>query len=283
MEKRIKNAYRKSLIFAKSHYENFPVVLFTVPKELRNHIAVVYQFARQADDIADEGQLSSTERMNLLNEYENDFINAINKKYKNDFWLALHKTILKFNIPPKLFIDLISAFKQDVEKNRYATLDELLQYCSKSANPVGRILLEIFNVKQQKAFELSDKICTALQITNFLQDVSIDLKKNRIYLPVNLMIKYNIEVNEIFENNLSDNFKKFIGELIDLTDKMFYDGKEIQKFVPKIFLTQIRMTILGGRKILEKIRKNNYDVFYKRPKLNTKDLVLIFIKSFRNV
>ncbi len=283
MEERINSAYKTSLTFSKEHYENFPVILFSVSKELKKHIAIIYKFARQADDLADEGYISQNERMFLLNEYEKDFIEALNGKFKNDFWLALKNTCDKFQIDKKLFLDLISAFKQDIIKKRYETDFEILDYCKRSANPIGRILLKIFKVEDNEALIASDKICTALQLTNFYQDVSIDIQKNRIYASKEMMRKYSVAEEDFLNLNCNENVKLLFKELIEKTYKMFNEGKVIQSYVPKSFLLQIRMTILGGEKILYKIVENDYDVFNKRPKLNKKDFLLILLKSFRNV
>ena len=283
MEERINSAYKTSLTFSKEHYENFPVILFSVSKELKKHIAIIYKFARQADDLADEGYISQNERMFLLNEYEKDFIEALNGKFKNDFWVALKNTCDKFQIDKKLFLDLISAFKQDIIKKRYETDFEILDYCKRSANPIGRILLKIFKVEDNEALIASDKICTALQLTNFYQDVSIDIQKNRIYASKEMMQKYSVTEEDFLNLNCNENVKLLFKELIEKTYKMFNEGKVIQSYVPKSFLLQIRMTILGGEKILYKIVENDYDVFNKRPKLNKKDFLLILLKSFRNV
>lgn len=283
MEERINSAYKTSLTFSKEHYENFPVILFSVSKELKKHIAIIYKFARQADDLADEGYISQNERLFLLNEYEKDFIEALNGKFKNDFWLALKNTCDKFQIDKKFFLDLISAFKQDIIKKRYETDFEILDYCKRSANPIGRILLKIFKVEDNEALIASDKICTALQLTNFYQDVSIDIQKNRIYASKEMMRKYSVTEEDFLNLNCNENVKLLFKELIEKTYKMFNEGKVIQSYVPKSFLLQIRMTILGGEKILHKIVENDYDVFNKRPKLNKKDFLLILLKSFRNV
>ncbi len=283
MEERINSAYKTSLTFSKEHYENFPVILFSVSKELKKHIAIIYKFARQADDLADEGYISQNERLFLLNEYEKDFIEALNGKFKNDFWLALKNTCDKFQIDKKFFLDLISAFKQDIIKKRYETDFEILDYCKRSANPIGRILLKIFKVEDNEALIASDKICIALQLTNFYQDVSIDIQKNRIYASKEMMQKYSVTEEDFLNLNCNENVKLLFKELIEKTYKMFNEGKVIQSYVPKSFLLQIRMTILGGEKILHKIVENDYDVFNKRPKLNKKDFLLILLKSFRNV
>lgn len=282
METRLENAYKNSLTFAKSHYENFPVVLFTIPKEIRKHIAVVYQFARQADDIADEGNFATETRLEKLNEYENDFNLSLNGTPKNDFWLALKNTIEKFSIEEKLFLDLISAFKQDVIKNRYETFEELLDYCSRSANPVGRILLKIFNVNNIEAITASDKICTALQLTNFYQDISIDILKNRIYLPKEKMKLFGVEEQQIKNKIADENFKRLLKTLLEESKIMFEEGKNIHRYIPINFQLQMKMTILGGEKILEKISLIDYDVFNKRPKLSKKDFAIILLNGLMN-
>lgn len=282
METRLENAYKNSLIFAKSHYENFPVVLFTIPKEIRKHIAIVYQFARQADDIADEGNFTTETRLEKLNEYENDFNLSLTGKPKNDFWLALKNTIEKFSIEEKLFLDLISAFKQDVIKNRYETFEELLDYCSRSANPVGRILLKIFNVNNIEAITASDKICTALQLTNFYQDISIDILKNRIYLPKEKMKLFGVEEQQIKNKIADEKFKRLLKTLLEESKIMFEEGKNILRYIPINFQLQMKMTILGGEKILEKISLIDYDVFNKRPKLSKKDFAIILLNGLMN-
>ena len=282
METRLENAYKNSLIFAKSHYENFPVVLFTIPKEIRKHIAIVYQFARQADDIADEGNFATETRLEKLNEYENDFNLSLTRKPKNDFWLVLKNTIEKFSIEEKLFLDLISAFKQDVIKNRYETFEELLDYCSRSANPVGRILLKIFNVNNIEAITASDKICTALQLTNFYQDISIDILKNRIYVPKEKMKLFGVEEQQIKNKIADENFKRLLKTLLEETKIMFEEGKNIHRYIPVNFQLQMKMTILGGEKILEKISLIDYDVFNKRPKLSKKDFAIILLNGLMN-
>lgn len=282
METRLENAYKNSLNFAKSHYENFPVVLFTIPKEIRKHIAIVYQFARQADDIADEGNFATETRLEKLNEYENDFNLSLTRKPKNDFWLALKNTIEKFSIEEKLFLDLISAFKQDVIKNRYETFEELLDYCSRSANPVGRILLKIFNVNNIEAITASDKICTALQLTNFYQDISIDILKNRIYLPKEKMKLFGVEEQQIKNKIADEKFKRLLKTLLEETKIMFEEGKNILRYIPINFQLQMKMTILGGEKILEKISLIDYDVFNKRPKLSKKDFAIILLNGLMN-
>lgn len=163
----LEEEYAFALQFVKSHYENFPVVSFFIRKKLRKHVAVVYQFARQADDIADEGEVSKDQRIEELNNYEKKLTEALLSGSNEGFWLALVNTINVRHLNVDNFYDLLKAFKQDVWKNRYENYDELLEYCKFSANPVGRIILELNKINNYEAYYHSDQICTALQLLIF--------------------------------------------------------------------------------------------------------------------
>jgi len=187
------SGYEQALMLAKSHYENFPVVSVLIPSQLRKHIAIIYWFARTADDLADEGNLSDVERIEKLDTFESDFISSLTNEATTDFVAALKQTIISNNLSRENFLKLLKAFKQDVTKKRYNNFEEVLDYCSNSANPVGRILLELFDIRNDKAFFYSDKICTALQITNFIQDTKIDYQKGRIYYPLDEMQHFQVD------------------------------------------------------------------------------------------
>ena len=182
-------AYARCSELAQSHYENFPVARM-VPKHMRRHVAAVYAFARTADDIADEEHESIAEddpiRVEHLREFESqlDVEDAAKLDPKWSWiFLALANTIREYEIPKQLFRDLISAFAQDVVQKRYATFSDVLDYCRRSANPVGRLVLILHGYKDDELYVLSDHICTALQLANFWQDMSVDRGKNRIYVP----------------------------------------------------------------------------------------------------
>ena len=279
-DSQISTTYNSALDFARKHYENFPVVSLLIPKELRKHIAIIYLFARTADDIADEGNLSENERLQQLNDFENSLHNLLIGNFKSHFEEALHHTIIQKNLTPQMFYDLLKAFKQDVIKKRYENYDELLFYCKHSANPIGRLILELFNIRSEEAFNFSDKICTALQLTNFYQDIEIDYKKGRIYFPENEMKLFEVTEN-IFamkENNV--NLKKLLRHNIERTQKMFDEGKNLLKFLNGRLKFEIKWTILGGGKILQKIKEKDYNIFNARPKLTKRDFGALFIKSF---
>ncbi len=274
----LSTGYAEAIKFANSHYENFPTASVLVPKELRKHISVIYQFARTADDFADEKDYDSKKRLELLNNFENQLYDALNGKWTSNLFYALSNTINEKNLTIENFTNLISAFKQDTFKDRYYSFDELLNYCKNSANPVGRIILELFNIADKESFYLSDKICTALQLTNFWQDVKIDYSKNRIYLPIEDLSKYNVTEKDFENYKANSNFKELISFEIARTKELFLDGKKLLHFLPIKLKYQIKMTILGGQEILDKIEKQNFDVLSKRPKLEKIDLVKLVIR-----
>ena len=275
----LSEAYLEALRFTKSHYENFPVVSLFLPGHLRKHVAIVYKFARQADDYADEGMLDQTERLKFLNGYEQEFLAALEGKNKSEFWLAVRNTVTKFKLDPQNFLNLLSAFKQDVVKKRYDTQQDILDYCRRSANSVGRIILELFNINDLESKSFSDSICTALQLTNFYQDVAIDILKNRIYLPMDEMKKFNVEAEQLRNESASPELKKLLKHRVENTQTLFKAGRKLLPRLPAKLKLQIKMTILGGEKILDKIASLDYDVLNSHPKLSKFDFMMILIKA----
>lgn len=273
------NIDKNILDFAKNHYENFPVSSFLIPTNYRKDIAIVYWFARTADDLADEGNVGDQTRINNLNRFENEFVSSLNGNRQNQYFDILVDVISGRNLTKQYFLDLISAFKQDVAKKRYNYFDEILDYCKRSANPVGRILLEIFKVKEKNAIISSDKICTALQLTNFYQDTLIDYNIGRIYYPQNEMEMFSVTENmfELKENN--PNIKALVKHNVDRAQNLFDEGKEIYRYLSGRFKYEIKWTVAGGEKILQKIKKQNYNVFATRPKLSKIDFIGLLIKS----
>jgi phytoene/squalene synthetase len=181
---------------------------------------------------------------------------------------------------------LIDAFIQDNQKNVYQDWNEVLDYCSKSANPVGRILLEIFEIRNEQAFFYSDKICSALQLTNFFQDLKIDLQRNRFYLPQNLLSKYNLTNDDLLTfvktNQVDDRLRNALNEAISFTENMFIEGKNLLDYLSGLFKLEINLTIQGGMKVLSKIKENNFDPIKHRPKLKKLDWLAIILKVIFN-
>ena len=273
------SAYKKAIEFAKNHYENFPVISFLIPRKMQKDVAIIYWFARSADDIADEGNLSESERLAALNNFEKRLDELLIGNYSNSFEFALGNTIKVRNLSPDNFYKLISAFKQDVRKNRYNTFEEIEDYCSRSANPVGRIILELFDTREEEAFILSDKICTALQLTNFYQDVMIDIKKGRIYFPLDELKNFKIEENKFLKSQNNSNLQALVKHNLERTKTLYTDGRKLLKFLRGRLKLEIKWTILGREKVLAKIEKNNYNVFGDWLKLSRIDFMMLLLNS----
>jgi len=275
----IEIAYKASLELAKSHYENFPVVSFLIPKNQRKHIAIIYWFARTADDLADEGEASEEERIIKLNEFYKRVIDIAAGVYKNNYDAALGETIKTNNLSSENLTNLLTAFKQDITKKRYKNFDEVLFYCKNSANPVGRLILELNKIQNEEAKKYSDQICTALQLTNFIQDIEVDYKKGRIYLPEEEMEKYGVEEKVFRLKENSDNLRELLKLSVVRIEQMFSEGRNLIPYLNGRIKFEIKWTILGGEKILEKVKKANYKIFGSRPTLSKLDYLNLLCKS----
>ena len=276
------DSYKYCENIAKENYENFPVGSLLFPKKKRKYIYAIYAFARSADNIADSGKLSEVEKLNQLNELNINLTDIQNGKtnFKNQIFTALADTIKNNNIPIDEFTNLLKAFKQDSVKQKYKNFGELLEYSEISANPIGHLVLYVSGFKyDNELFTLSDNICTALQLINFWQDVSRDLDIGRIYVPSVEMEKYEYTYEYLNNRIENENFRTLIKYLVDETEKLFLKGKAIENHLSGRLKYEIRATYIGGMTILNKIRKNNYNVLGKRVKLNKIDKSLLIIKS----
>lgn len=285
MNQTLESSYNFCIELAKKHYENFPVASLLIPKSKRKFIVAVYAFARIADDIADEGNISPQIRINKLKEYKNLLIQKTHDK-NYPHLPAVFDTIETNSLTIKNFIDLIDAFIQDNEKNFYQDWNDLLNYCSKSANPIGRILLELFEVKNDRAFFYSDQICSALQLTNFFQDLKIDIKRNRFYLPQSLLAKNNLSNADLIDfvknNYVDDRLRTTLNEAISFTEDLFNEGKNLLPYLSGLFRIEIKLTIEGGLKILSKIKKADFDTIRFRPTLSKLDWLKIITRVIFN-
>jgi squalene synthase HpnC len=282
-----------SLKLANSHYENFPVASVFLPQHLRTPIALIYSFARQADDFADEGELSIERRLVLLNDFrdELDLLHAYIKP-QTAFFNTLGSMIKANKLPYEPFYDLLNAFSQDVTKTRYANYDEVLDYCSRSANPIGRLLLHLYGQSNTSNTQLSDNICSALQIINFLQDIAIDFKKNdgkqRIYLCQDEMAAFGITESQIQEfvdkkQTTDDNWQQFMLFNLHRVSALLYAGKPLGRILSGRIGFEMRMIIAGGERIISKMSQVNGDIFRFRPTLNHWDWLVIFVKALMKV
>ncbi len=264
------------------HYENFPVASILLPHRLRHPISVIYTFARQADDFADEGDISDESRLALLDEFRQE-LDLIKSKAtpRTQLFLDLTDIIDKFKLPLQPFYDLLSAFSQDVTKTRYADFGELIQYCRRSANPVGQLLLHLYGEATPKNLAYSDAICTSLQLINFWQDIAIDFKKDRIYLPQDEMAKFKISENQIAQGNTNELWGSLMLFQLDRTRKLLQAGAPLGKVLQGRIGLEMRMIIMGGETILRKLHKSKGDVFRNRPVLKPIDWLYMSYRAIR--
>jgi len=257
---------------AVKHYENFPVGSILLPPKLREPIALIYAFARSADDFADEGSLSAEERLGRLDLYSRE-LDAIESGDAPDLPLfrALLSVIQRHALPVQLFRDLLSAFAQDVTKGRYASFDEIRDYCRRSANPVGRLLLHLFGETETHFTARSDDICTSLQLINFLQDVEIDFAKDRIYLPLDEMRRFGVDEGQIARRDAGGGWWPLMRFQIDRAKGLLEQGAPLATWFPGRVGLELRMIVLGGRRILRKLEASGGDVFRRRPLLKAYD------------
>lgn len=280
----LENAYLYCKKIATEHYENFPVGSLLFPKKNRKYIFSIYSFARTADDIADSDKLSEIEKINGLNELEKK-LNCIEngEEVRDEIFIALKDTISTLEIPIKEFKDLLTAFKQDAIQQRYGEFSELLEYSKYSANPIGHLVLFVSGLKDEKLFGLSDNICTALQLANFWQDVSIDSKINRVYIPYKEMEKYDYNYDFLFEGIENEKFVKLMKYLVDETKEIFIKGKELENYLNGTLKYEFRTIYRGGMSILEKIETINYKVLTKRVKISNYDKIKLLLKLFNKL
>ena len=261
------------------HYENFPVASLFLPAEKRPYLQAVYAFSRIADDFADEFNLSSEDRLVRLHDWGEELKECYEGNAEHPVFLALGETIKRYEIPITLFQDLLDAFQRDVKQKRYETFDDLLSYCRCSANPVGRIVLIIFGYRDEKLYALSDYICTALQLTNFWQDIAIDMEKDRLYVPLNDMARCSYTINDWQGRVVNSNFREFMQFQISRTRELFYKGAELPSLVNKELQLELKLVWFGGMAILKMIEKNSYDVFTKRPNLKNRHKALVLLRG----
>lgn len=283
----------QSLDHASSHYENFPVASVLLPNHLREPIALIYSFARQADDFADEGDFTIEERLAFLNQFrdELDLLQAYIKP-QTAFFSALGAMIKSRKLPYAPFYDLLDAFSQDVTKVRYENYAEVLDYCRRSANPIGRLLLHLYEAATPQNIALSDSICSALQIINFLQDIAIDFKKNdgkqRIYMCQDELLKFGITEQKIAafveaSEPIDKRWQQFMQFNLQRVRAMLNNGKPLRRILKGRIGFEMRMIIAGGERIIAKITKVNGDVFRHRPVLNYWDWLIILCKALLRI
>lgn len=272
---------------ARAHYENFPVGSLLVPRARRKHVYSIYAFARTADDFADEGyedaSLTEESRLRSLAEWEAQLKACYCSEASHPVFAALAATVKELQLPEQLFLDLLSAFKQDVVKRRYADFAEVLDYCRRSANPVGRLILRLFDYRDAHLDELSDAICTALQLANFWQDVAVDIQKDRVYLPQDEMQQSGVTFEDLQARQGSVAYCRLLQFQVERTRALFQRGKALPNLVSGRLALELRLTWHGGMRILELIERQAYDTLRVRPKLTGFDKVVLLSRALFNL
>lgn len=277
---------------AVDHYENFPVASLLLPRRLRPAVQAIYQFARTADDIADEGDAAPAERLAQLADYRQ----ALHAMQGGEQPLAadhpraalfyrLEQVIRRYQLPVKPFTDLLSAFEQDVTTTRYADDEALLDYCRRSANPVGRLMLHLYGAAGLQNLRDSDAICTGLQLANFWQDVAIDWQKQRIYIPQARMLAFGIEEQDIGHavqgSRPAPGWAPLMREQVAGARRLLLDGAPLARRLGGRIGIELRLVVLGGLRILERLDELNYDVFGNRPVLGKADWARLAWRTLR--
>lgn len=261
---------------AVGHYENFPVASVLLPARLRRPVKVIYAFARTADDFADEGDAPPAERLAALEEYRAELKRIRSgARPANPLFKAVAATVTEFRLPLDPFFALLDAFSQDVVKSRYADFGEVLHYCERSANPVGALLLHLFQAATPKNLRHSDAICTGLQLVNFWQDVELDHRKGRIYLPEDEMTRFGVGEHDIAARATGPAWQNLLAYQIDRARAMLESGAPLAKTLPGRIGLEMRMIIQGGLRILEKLEAARGDMFRHRPVLRAGDWALL--------
>jgi squalene synthase HpnC len=255
-----------------AHYENFPVASWLAPAALRPAIVAIYHFARTADDIADEGNANATERLAQLDHYDAmlDRI-AMGDRPQEPPFASLTDAIREHALPLAPFRDLLSAFRQDVLKTRYADFAELLDYCSRSANPIGRLLLHLYRIDDIERQRQADAICSGLQLANFWQDVAIDWNKGRVYLPKDDMSRYDVAEEQIADRRSDERWRALIAFEVQRTRAILESGRALAQALPLRLKLELKMVVAGGLRILQSIDAVDGDVFRHRPVLSRGD------------
>lgn len=258
------------------HYENFPVASFLLPKRLVPAVEAIYAFARNADDIADEGDATPAQRLAALEHYENELAAIDRGEVRDDPMFArLAAVIAQYRLPLQPFYDLLSAFKQDVVVKRYANFDALLDYCGRSANPVGALMLELYGAARSNNVRDSDAVCSALQLINFLQDVAIDREKDRIYLPGDDLLRFGLDPAELGAWQTDARWRALMAFEVGRARALMRSGAPLALRLPGRIGWELRLVVQGGLRILEAIERVDYDVFTRRPKLGPLDWVVL--------
>jgi len=288
----IESAYAACLRVARQHDENFPVASRLLPSEMRPHIAAIYAFARIADDFADEGSRSDSARLALLDDWRRRLLATRqeapaesaqpgSESIADDstpvaVFVALAATIRSCHLDMQLFDDLLSAFRQDVLVKRYENWEDVLEYCRRSANPIGRLVLAIAGCRDPQASAMADAVCTALQLTNFCQDLERDWTKGRLYIPRSIVCAHGAREHDLDRRQLTPAWHDALHEISSRARVLFDVGRPISDVVRGRLRWELRLTWLSGVRVLDRLERAGFDVFHARPSLGWRDVMPLF-------
>jgi squalene synthase HpnC len=261
----VEQSYEYCRKLAKSHYENFTVASWFLPREKRPHVYAIYAFCRFVDDLGDE---SPGDRLGLLDWWENELRSCYTSTPTHPIAVALRETIHRFEIPQEPFLKLVEANRMDQKVSRHATYDDLVHYCERSANPVGHLFLYLFGYRDEERQRLSDATCTALQLTNFWQDVRRDWDMGRVYIPQEDMERFGYTEEKLHAGVVDDSFRDLMRFQVDRARVLFDQGDELVNTVEGAVRLDIALFTLGGLHILKAIERRRYDVLSSRPTLS---------------
>ena len=267
---------------ATNHYENFHVVSFLLPKRLHQDFYNVYAYCRWADDLADE--LGDTaESLRLLNWWRGELDAMYQGHATHPVFAALGSTVAQYAIPRQPFSDLLDAFVQDQTVTRYRNWEEVFGYCRNSANPVGRLILYLGGYSDAARQRLSDATCTALQLANFWQDVTVDLLKDRVYIPLDVMERHAYTLEDLFARRFTVGFANVMREVVDRARELFLEGLPLSRMVDRRLAIDLDLFSRGGMRVLEKIEQQGYDVLAARPAISKVERVGLLLGSVARV
>ena len=269
-------AYAYCQRLATSHYENFTVASWLLPRALRPHVHAVYAYCRGVDDLGDEAE---GDRLALLDDWEAELRRCFDGDAQQPAFVALQETIRRFDIPPEPFLRLIEANRMDQRVNRYRTFTDLQAYCQNSANPVGHLVLYLFGYRDEERQRLSDATCTALQLTNFWQDVRRDLRKDRIYIPLEEMDRFQYSEEDLLAARFDGRLRDLMAFQVRRTRELFRSGLELIPRVRGRLRLDLRLFSLGGLAVLDAIENIGYDVLNRRPKLSRARKALLALRG----
>jgi len=262
---------------ATHHYENFQIVSFLLPKRLHQDFYNVYSFCRWADDLGDEiGDRGQS--LKLLAWWRGELRAMYEGNASHPVFVALRSTVSKFEIPMAPFDRLIQAFEQDQHVKQYENWEDVFGYCANSANPVGHLVLYLCGYRDGERQRLSDHTCTALQLANFWQDVTVDMAKDRVYLPLALLRKHDYRVDELFACRYNERFESVMREAVDVAQNLFENGLPLIGTVDRRLALDLELFSRGGMRVLRKIRERNYNVLTARPTISKWERVAILLR-----